>query len=539
MEEAELLRERLQAITDKRKLQEEITQKRLKLEEEKLKLQHLKKKALREKWLLDGVSALTAKEQENMQRQNQEDQQLSKLLSRNILRLDQEIEDLERQELQVSAKEVRVLKKLKSVERTSEDIIRAVKAEVREADYTYSNIPDLPKSYRPSRVKRGIQEEENDGGEENRKALFAMEIKVEKDMKTGESTVLSSIPFPSEEFKNTGVKVYDDGRKSVYALSSPTQNGVDNLAPVEVEDLLRQATEKNATSPTEYHNPVFSYEYSSSPTPVQTEYTSETSTQAAVRRNPDLVSPSQQSLIWAENGHECKENGLGLPQRVASPLREPSQPEEMTQNNLETKITHRQEADAQEESEAYPGTSENYREAMFTNSQCANGRSSAGFEEDVKYSLVHAMPCYVDDSEPVTMIFMGYQHVDDEVEQNQKLSNFDGIIRAELVVIDDEDDEDDKVTDLSEEAPSYPIAQQDNQATTQTDVRQKSPVPSVKLNMNTSPYRNSISLQEQQATLGQPVCHSLPDGHLLDDGTEDPSLTALRIRMAKLGKRVI
>ncbi|XP_010168120.1 palmdelphin-like, partial [Antrostomus carolinensis] len=84
MEEAELLKERFQAITDKRKLQEEITQKRLKVEEEKMKHQHLKKKALREKWLLDGLSSLTPKEQEEMQKQNQEDQQRTRELEQDI-----------------------------------------------------------------------------------------------------------------------------------------------------------------------------------------------------------------------------------------------------------------------------------------------------------------------------------------------------------------------------------------------------------------------------------------------------------------------
>ena len=87
-----------------------------------------------------------------------------------------------------------------------------------------------------------------------------MEIKVEKDLKTGESIVLSSIPLPSDDFKSTGIKVYDDGQKSVYAVSSnqnTTYNGTDGLAPVEVEDLLRQASERNSKSPTEYHEPVY------------------------------------------------------------------------------------------------------------------------------------------------------------------------------------------------------------------------------------------------------------------------------------------
>ncbi|KAJ8376109.1 hypothetical protein SKAU_G00066890 [Synaphobranchus kaupii] len=42
MEEADLLKERFQAITDKRKIQEDIAKKRRDIEEEKLKLQYLK-----------------------------------------------------------------------------------------------------------------------------------------------------------------------------------------------------------------------------------------------------------------------------------------------------------------------------------------------------------------------------------------------------------------------------------------------------------------------------------------------------------------
>ncbi|ELK30712.1 Palmdelphin [Myotis davidii] len=221
MDEAALLRERLQAITDKRRIQEEISEKRLKIEEEKLQHQHLKKKALRESWLLDGVGG-GGKEQEELKRQNQQDQRQIQALDQSILRLEKEIQDLERAELQISTHEEAILKKLKSVERTPEDIIRSVKVEKEgtpgeSIEDIYANIPDLPKSYVPSRLRK----ERNDGledDEQNRKALYAMEIKVEKDLKTGESTVLSSIPLPSEDFTGEGVKVYDDGRKSVYEM---------------------------------------------------------------------------------------------------------------------------------------------------------------------------------------------------------------------------------------------------------------------------------------------------------------------------------
>lgn len=52
-------------------------------------------------------------------------------------------------------------------------------------------------------------------------ALFAMEINVTKNPLTGESAVFSTATVPPEEFNlHTGKKVYDDGRKCVYALDS-------------------------------------------------------------------------------------------------------------------------------------------------------------------------------------------------------------------------------------------------------------------------------------------------------------------------------
>lgn len=44
------------------------------------------KKALREKWLLDGFSSMTPKEEEEMQKQNQEDQQRTYELEQDIFR---------------------------------------------------------------------------------------------------------------------------------------------------------------------------------------------------------------------------------------------------------------------------------------------------------------------------------------------------------------------------------------------------------------------------------------------------------------------
>ncbi|XP_029934935.1 palmdelphin-like [Myripristis murdjan] len=124
MEEADLLRERLQAITDKRRVQEDIAKKRRQIEEEKLKLQYIKKKALREQWLMDGLSQQSQEEQEAMKLQAQDEQEQSDQLQSNIHRIEKEIEALETQELNISANEEVILKRLKEVEKTAEDIIK-------------------------------------------------------------------------------------------------------------------------------------------------------------------------------------------------------------------------------------------------------------------------------------------------------------------------------------------------------------------------------------------------------------------------------
>ncbi|XP_019745563.1 actin cytoskeleton-regulatory complex protein pan1 [Hippocampus comes] len=124
MEEKELLKERLQAITDKRRIREYIAEKRRRVEEEKLKLQYIKKKALRDQWLMDGLSPQSEEEQEAARLQAQDERQQSDALQSDIDRMEKEIEALETEELHISANEEVVLKRLKEVERTAEDIIK-------------------------------------------------------------------------------------------------------------------------------------------------------------------------------------------------------------------------------------------------------------------------------------------------------------------------------------------------------------------------------------------------------------------------------
>ncbi|XP_051025106.1 paralemmin-3 [Acomys russatus] len=56
MAESALYRQRLEVIAEKRRLQEEIGAARRELEEEKLRVERLKRKSLRERWLMDGAA---------------------------------------------------------------------------------------------------------------------------------------------------------------------------------------------------------------------------------------------------------------------------------------------------------------------------------------------------------------------------------------------------------------------------------------------------------------------------------------------------
>ncbi|XP_061096918.1 paralemmin 1a isoform X2 [Conger conger] len=94
MSEALSQQERLQAIAEKRKRQTEIENKRRQLEDDRRQLQHLKSKALRERWLLDGAPS-AGPEEDEAKKQLQEDEAKTKGLEESIGRLEQELEELE------------------------------------------------------------------------------------------------------------------------------------------------------------------------------------------------------------------------------------------------------------------------------------------------------------------------------------------------------------------------------------------------------------------------------------------------------------
>uniref|UniRef100_A0A6I8P9A6 PALM2 and AKAP2 fusion n=1 Tax=Ornithorhynchus anatinus TaxID=9258 RepID=A0A6I8P9A6_ORNAN len=363
MAEAELHKERLQAIAEKRKRQTEIEGKRQQLEEQILQLQHSKSKALREKWLMQGIPAGTAEEEEARRRQTEEDEFKVRTFEDNIHRLEQEIEKLESEESQISAKEKLILEKLKETEKSLEDFQKSFSNKDGDAvNHICSQLPDLPKLY-----TRTAEPSPGRDGTSSVAAVYAMEINVEKDKQTGETRILSTSTIGPEGVHQKGVKVYDDGTKVVYELHSGgtvVENGVHKLSSKDVDELIQKAG------------------------------------QSSIKGGHDRKSGSERTVIADGNLSRAKEQMLCKEAKL-----------EMVQKPRKDLIEKA--------------------------------------ESEAKISGAKVREASLD--QPVTMIFMGYQNIEDE-EETKKVLGYDETIKAELVLIDEDDEKslrEKTVTDVS------------------------------------------------------------------------------------------
>ncbi|XP_048458132.1 paralemmin-2 isoform X1 [Rhincodon typus] len=553
MEETHLLKERLQAITDKRKIQEKITRQRFEVDEEKLKLKHLKSKSLRERWLLEGVTTIYPQEEEAMKKQYQEDQLQSKKLEQNILRLEEEIKSLENQEAQVSLNEQMLLKKLKAAERSTADIIKAAQAENYEdqVKFVHSEIPDLPKSSESQDQQRTPSPDiETQDLEEPKGALFAVEINVQKDMKTGESTILSTAPVLVDEIENKGVKVYEDGVKSVYALCSDgglVQNGVDSMTRDEVEALLQQAGEKQANVSAVCHAPV----YSSSHIKLQSHKmlpTEQRGSESIVQNNTTIIerverhNPVRAQTYGSNNPVVYQERDLPVfpqPSFIPAPFspvtsyRSLNSTQSQSQQHIESQLTENELNSVQVECHQ---PRDNHREAVFITSELDHdgGSSSASEETVVSLNVAHSLPSTINAEEPVTMVFMGYHNVDDENE-TKKVLGYEGAIRAELVMISD--DEDTEVSPQQANDQTIPVL---HPAPHSTTVEEHKTYAGINLNTGGSSFPKKPALtSSQDTTTNHSPYISYSDGHMDGVGNyDDDSVSALRSKMTRLGKKV-
>ncbi|XP_041914115.1 paralemmin 1a [Alosa sapidissima] len=362
----------------KRKRQTEIENKKRQLEDDRRQLQHLKSKALRERWLLDGVPS-GGPEEDAAKKQLQEDEAKTRALEETINRaLDTTVHivllhelwltptfhstqdqqswgavaadiNLRRQRALLGAgHSIGLIKFLLPLSwqyaaggwRATETGTETGTAENEQRQPVIEVKVQHKVHHSPRLVKSG------DGSEMMRAAMYSVEITVERDRVTGETKVLSSNTVLPKDLLH-GVKVYEDAQKVVHEVREVdgvvVANGVHQLSSSEVEELILKADEvvlspKADASPTPTPTPT--------PTPIPT---------------PGVEVEAGGSPMMEIRGMETMRDGGG--------------PEVVAVGNV---------------------SAEN----------------------------------------PVTMVFMGYQSVEDEAETN-KVLGLEGAVKAELVVIED------------------------------------------------------------------------------------------------------
>ncbi|XP_066564089.1 paralemmin-3 [Amia ocellicauda] len=233
MDEAEKYQQRLQAIAEKRRLQEEEERARREMEEERLRLQQLKRKSLRDQWLMEGPP-LTPEPPSPR----------SPLWSPPVQQTEDKLPS------QASVKDERKVNQVEETRRlkdTAQSGMEAAKTGTEEprADPTpvqHSVTPEPPKPV--PRVRRVPPAEDTplENGQGTRTVLSTMAVTVEKDHKTGATVVHSVVPLSTEDVQLTGEKVFDDGRKTVHAVGV----AVGMPSPEEV-GLVLSAISKKAT----------------------------------------------------------------------------------------------------------------------------------------------------------------------------------------------------------------------------------------------------------------------------------------------------
>ncbi|KAF7646056.1 hypothetical protein LDENG_00194250 [Lucifuga dentata] len=454
MEESELLKERLQAITEKHRIQEDIRQKKQELDREKLKLQHLKKKALRERWLLQDSVTHNA----TLQHSLQSDQQQTRALQLSIHRIEKDVESLEREESVVSTNESFILDRLKVVEKRPEEIIKVAQdGFVPEPLKVATLMPNVPQCLSLHANKHPQPP--------SRKTLFALEISVSRNPLTGEQTVVSAAPLPPQH-QHTGVKVYDDGRKCVYALKSQEgshdQGRASELSSNEVEQLLRSATEhcrvKQQTHSRREVQDERNHGERRSGHPLRLSAAEERH-----RRHADSQRKHQEEEQTYYNhqrnhqshhvrNHKREEHGndhangtISMKGMRANGCPPPRSYDQEVVSACQPELCYTPANDiplsdyiSVEEEECYSYACRN-RESndsqsnpLFSGSAQAGRMPSPIYSDDTPYTILNTM----ETTEPITAIFMGFQTTQDESGRGQE---YEGCLRAELVIIDDND----------------------------------------------------------------------------------------------------
>ncbi|XP_046905693.1 paralemmin 1a isoform X3 [Hypomesus transpacificus] len=341
--------DRVHAITEKRKILTEIENKMRLLEDDKRNLQYLKSKTLRERWLMDVVQP----EQEEVKNMLHLDETRVKELEEGIIRLKQELEELEFGGSATSTQDIM------SDETPEEDIkttftkapASSMKAgtgdtgkDMEAAVVTGSSGETATQPNHLTDIKAqnsSCLDKYKGASETMMKAMYSVEITVERDKVTGETRVLSTNTLLPVDLSQ-GVKVYEDEQKVVHKMNDENKQ-VHLLSSSEVEELIHKADEVSLIS-----------------------------------------EPAKNTIIPVPKteDHDCSSEQHTRPKTVIT--------------GIEAKSGN---------TSPQPGTEVNIPAASSDN--------------------------------PVTMVFMGFQNVEDEAE-TKKFLGLQGTVEAELVVINDD-----------------------------------------------------------------------------------------------------
>lgn len=222
-------------------------------------------------------------------------------------------------------------------------------------------------------------------------AMFAMEINVQHDPQTGEQRILSANRVSPLDAASRGIKVYDDGRKVVYEVTSSggvsTTTVENGWSSAQVDQLIQRAA------------------------------------RPAVRgedggRGQVLVTPA------APQAYVSPADIDDLSPPSCAPPSIPSSPPAQVTLQRETRLGMMPPSSAPITTQ--PGSTVHQGDELTSPPQAST-------------------------EHPVTMVFLGYQDVEDTSE-SRRLLGFDGAVKAEVVLIDEDDEKslrEKTVTDLS------------------------------------------------------------------------------------------
>lgn len=215
-------------------------------------------------------------------------------------------------------------------------------------------------------------------------AMFAMEINVQHDPQTGEQRILSASRVNPLDVASRGVKVYDDGRKVVYEVTSSggvsTSTVENGWSSAQVDQLVQRAVKPAVQGGDGSRGQVM------------------------------VTSTAPQTYMSPADVDDLSPPSCAPPSIPSSP---PAQ------------VILQREAQL----------------GMMPPSAPVTAQPSAVLTSSHQASEVH----------PVTMVFLGYQDIEDTSE-SRRLLGFDGAVKAEVVLIDEDDEKslrEKTVTDLS------------------------------------------------------------------------------------------